>query len=80
MIALVSRVPGRYSHYLFGAIQSGLTCFVASGISSASLVAEGHFLGHWLRSWLLAWGTMLPIVIVAAPAIRKIVVWLSAEE
>ena len=31
----MSRIPRRYSHFLLGPIQSGLTCAVAAGISSA---------------------------------------------
>ena len=67
------RVPRRYTHFLFGIIQSGLTCFVASGIGSLPLLEEGEFLESWLIAWLVAWATMLPIVILAAPLIRRIV-------
>jgi hypothetical protein len=67
------RVPRRYAHFLFGIIQSGLTCFIASGIASLPLIAEGEFLKSWLVAWLIAWATMLPVVILAAPMIRRIV-------
>ena len=67
------RVPRRYAHFVFGIIQSGLTCLVASGIGSLPLLEEGGFLGAWLIAWLVAWATMMPIVILAAPLIRRIV-------
>jgi len=67
------RAPARFAPYLFGAIQSGLTCLVASGIACAPMLGEGHFLAHWLSAWLIAWVTMLPIVILAAPLIQKLV-------
>jgi hypothetical protein len=31
----------------------------------------------WLGSWLLAWMTSLPIVLVAAPVIRRLVLSLT---
>lgn len=74
------RIPARYSHFVFGLIQSGLTCLVASGIASAPLLTEGHFLLHWLQSWLIAWATMLPVVLLAAPGIRRLVQSLTTAE
>ena len=66
-------IPRRYSHYVFGVIQSGLTCAIAAAIASLSFLHDGSFLKHWLQSWGIAWVTMLPVVILAAPAIRGLV-------
>jgi len=74
------KIPGRYSHYVFGVIQSGLTCLVASGIASTPFLAEGRFLLHWAMSWLVAWATMLPVVFAAAPGIRRLVIAVTAPE
>lgn len=63
------RPPRRYAHFLFAALQSGLTSAIASAIASVNLFWKGGFFEHWLQSWLAAWVIMLPIVIVAAPAI-----------
>ena len=65
-------IPRRFSHFVFGFIQSGLTCAIAAAIASWPLLAEGRFVGHWLQSWFLAWIMMLPIVLFAAPAIRSL--------
>jgi FtsH-binding integral membrane protein len=65
------KIPRRYSHYVFGVIQSGLTCAVAAAIASYPLMGEGKFVSHWLMSWLIAWLTMLPVVLFAAPYIQK---------
>ena len=67
-------IPKRYSHYVFGLIQSGLTSAIAAAIASRPFLAEGGFpfLVHWLQSWLLAWLVMTPIVLFAAPVIRKL--------
>jgi hypothetical protein len=46
-------IPKRYSHFLFGLIQSGFTCAIAAGIASAPLIYDGMFLSHWLKSWVL---------------------------
>ena len=60
-------IPRRFSHFVFGFIQSGLTCAVAAAIASVPFLEAGTFVSHWLQSWLLAWIMMLPIVLFAAP-------------
>jgi ABC-type Fe3+ transport system permease subunit len=74
------RIPRRFSHYVYGVIQSCLTCALAAAIASASLGTPGAFLTHWLKSWWLAWLMMLPVVLFAAPAIRKLAYILTREE
>lgn len=73
-------IPRRYSHYVFGFIQSGLTCAIAAAIASFPLVGSGHFLAHWLQAWLFAWLLMLPVVLFAAPVIRHLAHALTREE
>lgn len=70
-------IPRRYSHFVFGVIQSGLTCAIASTIASLPFVSDGTFLIHVLRSWVTAWLVMLPVVILAAPAIRRFTDYLT---
>jgi hypothetical protein len=67
------RIPGRYAHFVFGVIQSGLTSGVAAAIASTPFLGESTFMAHWLRSWLFAWAIMIPVAIPAAPAIRRLV-------
>jgi hypothetical protein len=74
------RVPKRYNHFVFGVVQSGLTCLVAAAIANRPFLTGGSFVSHWLESWLLAWMTMLPIVIFAAPLIRRLVAFLTFDE
>lgn len=66
------RPPRRYAHFFFAAMQSALTSSIAAAIASFNLIWAGGFLGHWLRSWAVAWVLMLPVVIVAAPAILRL--------
>ncbi|MBY8967207.1 DUF2798 domain-containing protein [Algiphilus sp. NNCM1] len=66
-------IPIRYGHLVFGVIQSGMTCLIATGIASVPSIEGGAFLWHWLRSWALAWITMLPFVVLAAPLIQRAV-------
>jgi hypothetical protein len=47
-------MPRRYSYFIFGVIQSGLTSFIAAGIASLSAIATGSFLWNWLASWLVS--------------------------
>jgi hypothetical protein len=73
-------IPRRFSHFVFGFIQSGLTCAVAAAIASVPFLAAGTFTSHWLQSWLMAWVMMLPIVLFAAPAIRSLTLILTRED
>ncbi len=72
-------IPRRFSHFVFGVIQSGLTCAVAAAIASVPFLAAGTFVSHCLQSWLMAWIVMLPIVLFAAPAIRSLTHILTRE-
>jgi len=66
--------------FLFGVIQCGLTTAVASGVASLALLASGGFLVNWARSWVEAWALMVPIVIFAAPFIRRASLFLTRAE
>jgi hypothetical protein len=67
------KMPSRYSHFVYGVIQSGLTCSIAAAISSIPFAAKDLFLQQWLKSWGISWLTMLPVVLGAAPLIRRLV-------
>lgn len=73
-------IPRRYGHFVFGVIQSGLTCAIAAGIASYPFMAAGTFVAHWLQSWFIAWVMMLPIVLFAAPGIRRLTHILTRED
>jgi hypothetical protein len=70
---LKRRIPKRFDHFLFGTIQSGITSFVASAIASRTFLGDGTFAINLLRSWLISWMVMLPLVLLAAPWIRRLV-------
>jgi FtsH-binding integral membrane protein len=69
-------IPRRFSHFVFGIVQSGLTCAVAAAIA---VLNEGIFLRRWVEAWLIAWLIMLPVVIFAAPGIRRLANALTRE-
>ncbi|CAN7401816.1 DUF2798 domain-containing protein [Bradyrhizobium sp. LjRoot220] len=73
-------IPRRYSHFVYGFIQSGLTCAVAAAIASFPLAGSGHFVVHWGRAWLFSWLLMLPVVLFAAPVIRRLADAMTREE
>ena len=75
----MARIPRRYSYFVYGVIQSGLTCAIATGIANAPFAAQGSFAAHWLQSWFVAWIMMLPVVLFAAPAIRNLTHILTDE-
>jgi len=72
-------IPRRYAHFVFGVLQSGLTSGIAAAIASAPFLQDGSFLGNWLKAWLLSWVLMLPVVIFAAPGIRRLAVALTRD-
>lgn len=73
-------IPRRFSHFVYGVIQSCLTCAIAGAIASQPFLATGSFASHWVRSWLLAWLLMMPVVLFAAPAIRRLARFVTREE
>ena len=73
-------IPRRYSHFVFGIIQSGLTSLIAAGIASFTAASPLSLVRHGMVSWLIAWATMLPIVLLAAPAIRAFSLRLTQGE
>lgn len=68
------RIPENRAPLVFGLIQAGLTSLVASGVGVFRLngLSEG-FAAAWLGAWLTAWLMMMPVVIFAAPHIKRIV-------
>ena len=67
------RIPRRHAHFVFAVIQSGMTSAIAAAIASAPFLDDATFMDHWLASWLIAWAAMAPIVLLAAPFIRRLV-------
>jgi Protein of unknown function (DUF2798) len=65
------KIPRRHAHFVFGVIQSGLTSAIAAAIASFPFFAQNSFVRHWVVSWLLSWILMLPLVLFAAPLIRR---------
>lgn len=74
------RIPRRYAFVVFGIVQSGLTCAVAAAIASLSFARSGTFFVHWIQSWLVAWATMIPVVLLASPFIRRVADALTVDE
>ena len=74
------RIPHIYGHFVFGIIQSGLTSCIAAAIASFAFLDDGRFIQTWISSWLMSWLIMLPVVIFAAPFIRRAVMKLTDEE
>jgi hypothetical protein len=73
------RIPRKYGYFVFGVIQSGLTSAIAAGVANVPLLGTFAFVENWLGSWLIAWMTTIPIVILAAPAIRRLVLGLTID-
>lgn len=70
-------IPRRYAHFVFAVIQSGMTSAIAAAIASVPFLDDSTFLIHWLGSWLVAWTVMAPVVLLAAPIIRRLALALT---
>jgi hypothetical protein len=67
------KIPQKYGHYVFGVLQSGVTCAVASAIAVFKTNDGGFQIVDWLSAWGLSWVMMLPVVFLFAPLLRKAV-------
>jgi len=72
-------LPRRYAHFVFALMQSGITTAVAAAITIVRM-APANPLIDWICSWAIAWTTMVPIVLLAAPGIRKAASLLTRDE
>lgn len=73
-------IPRRFSHFVYAVLQSGITTSVASLIASARLVGEETFVAHWLTAWAASWMVMLPVVLFAAPLLRRLTLVLTTDD
>jgi membrane protein implicated in regulation of membrane protease activity len=71
-------LPARTKPYAFAAAQAlittGVSTFIASGAVHLSSVAL------WLRSWLLSWAVLVPLVVLLAPVIWRLLGFVCKPE
>lgn len=67
-------IPRRFETIAFSFVLSGLMSFIISGVSTfrATGLVE-NFLSLWGGAYLTSWLVAFPVVLVVAPAARKIV-------
>ncbi|WP_043337713.1 DUF2798 domain-containing protein [Belnapia moabensis] len=72
-------IPARYGALLFPLV---MTFFMAGVVSAlltlVNLGLRSDFLLLWLANWALAWSFAYPAALLAIPAARRIVGWLTA--
>ena len=59
-------LPSRAKPYVFAATQA----FVTTGVST--FIASGAAMPRWLAAWALAWILLVPLVLVMAPFIWRL--------
>jgi hypothetical protein len=67
-------ISARFAPIAFGFVLSCLMSFLVSGI--ATLRTAGlidNFAALWINAWLPSWVIAFPVVLVVAPAARRIV-------
>lgn len=73
------RISRRYSHFVYGAIQSGLTTSVATAVATSGYEYEAMFLLRWATAWFTSWVLMMPLVLFVAPAIQRLTSLLTCD-
>jgi hypothetical protein len=71
---MIRCLPSRYAPFVYGIIQAAVTTGVATAVATSRVVP---FSAAWIRDWLVAWAigwtAMLPVVVLAARLIRRLV-------
>jgi hypothetical protein len=68
----MAALSSRFEPYVFAAIQSALTTGFTCAVAMRDLPLTASSAVRFLISWALAWGIVLPLVLAAAPYIRKV--------
>jgi hypothetical protein len=72
-------IPRRYSHFVYGAIQSGLTTGVATAVATSGYEYEATSLLRWATAWVTSWVLMMPLVLFVAPVIQRLTSLLTCD-
>lgn len=67
-------ISARFAPIAFGFVLSALMSFLVSGIATfrtAGLIE--NFVALWIGAWLPSWIIAFPVVLIVAPAARRIV-------
>jgi hypothetical protein len=68
------RIPRRYVPLTYGVIQAAITTGVASAIATFQTAGlDWAALTSWLWAWGISWLMMLPVVVLVAPFIQRLV-------
>ena len=66
------RISQQYRQQVFGLLQSAVTSAIAALIASPKGMAMVAFMLNWSTTWLLTWLSMIPVVLLAAPIVRRV--------
>ena len=75
------KLPKRYAPFIYGLIQAAVTTALATAIATKQMAPPGtQILSYWLSSWVLSWITMLPVVLLVAPVIQRVVLVMTGPD
>ncbi|MGI9370574.1 MAG: DUF2798 domain-containing protein [Ruegeria sp.] len=67
-------IPARFAPALFGFIMSGMMSCMVTGIATLKAVGFGpSTLANWLTSWAFSWPIAFTVILIASPAVRRLV-------
>jgi hypothetical protein len=74
-------LPYRFAPYAYGILQAAITTAVATAIAIVPAVHSAmEFIERWMVAWFIAWLTMVPVVLLAAPHIHRLVMRLFEDK
>ena len=75
------KLAPKFAPLIYGIIQAAITTAVATGIATCHLVGfDMEFLDKWARTWSISWLSMLSVIVLVAPFIRRTVVALTKAD
>ena len=71
-------LPERLAPLIFGAIVSGVMSCIITGVATLRAIGPNEdFVEAWLGAWAVSFMVAFPLVLVVAPAARKLVALLT---
>ncbi|MEK0164336.1 DUF2798 domain-containing protein [Phaeobacter sp. JH20_36] len=70
-------LPARFAPILFGLILSGIMSCIVTGVATLKAVGlSSEAPGLWMAAWSFGWPVAFGVVLVVAPAVRRMVAWM----
>jgi len=74
-------LPKRFAPLVYGIVQVVLTTAISTAVAVHQWIGFGPgYLSRWLTSWAAALFTMIPVVVLISPVVRRVVSVLTTDQ